>query len=359
MSVRITARSQLESYVETSQPVLAWPKARFAGEAVAVVVATDRTVAADAAELVEVDLRAVARGRRPAGGHRRQRSAARWSTEPLPTTSISAAVSRAGTPTRALAASHLVLERSYRINRQAGSPIEGRAAVASWDAGDRSLTLWSSTQIPHVARHALAVLLGLAEHHIRVVAPDVGGGFGVKGSLYPEEVALCLLAMRLGRPVKWVESRSEHMVAAHHARDHAYRVTAGFEADGRLTALVADAVCNAGAYSVYPWTAGLEPLMAGGLLPGPYRVEHYRCDVTGVATNTAPAGPYRGVARPATVFVMERLLDAAAARLGIDPVEIRRINLITPRGDPLPGRHPAGPRLPHLRRGARRRPQTP
>src|SRR5439155_20906107 len=100
-------------------------------------------------------------------------------------------------------------------------------------------------------------------------------------------------------------------------------------ADGRLTALVADAVCNAGAYSVYPWTAGLEPLMAGGLLAGPYRVEHYRCDVAGVATNTSPAGPYRGVARPATVYVMERLLDHAAARLDLDPVETRRANLIT------------------------------
>ncbi|MDQ1503007.1 MAG: aerobic carbon-monoxide dehydrogenase large subunit, partial [Actinomycetota bacterium] len=240
----------------------------------------------------------------------------------------------AGDPEGALAASHLVVERAYRTNRQGGVPIEGRAAVASWDDSDRALTLWSGTQIPHLARHALAVLLGMGEHRIRVVAPDVGGGFGVKASLYPEEVALCLLARRLRRPVKWVEQRSEHMVAAHHARDHAYRVTAGFEADGRLTALVADAVCNAGAYSVYPWTAGLEPLMAGGLLAGPYRVEHYRCDVTGVATNTAPAGPYRGVARPATVYVMDRLLDTAAARLGLDPVEIRRVNLITPEEIP-------------------------
>ena len=333
IGVRITARSQLTHYVETSQPVLAWPKARFAGEAVAVVVATDQAVAADACELVDVsyepfpvivdplaatdvtDRRAVVHKSAPDNVYLRRRF-------------------EGGDPDGALAASHLVLERSYRINRQAGAPIEGRAAVASWDQGDRSLTLWSSTQVPHVARHALAVLLGLAENHIRVVAPDVGGGFGVKGSVYPEEVTICLLAMRLGRPVKWVESRSEHMVAAHHARDHAYRVTAGFEADGRLTALVADAVCNAGAYSVYPWTAGLEPLMAGGLLPGPYRLEHYRCDVSGVATNTAPAGPYRGVARPATVFVMERLLDTAAARLGIDPVEIRRINLITPEEIP-------------------------
>ncbi len=333
VGVRITARSQMESYVETSQPLLAWPKARFAGEAVAVVVATDRAIAADAAELVDVDYEPLP-----------------VVVDPLAATDVTdprAAVHSAapdnvflrrrfegGDPDGALAGSHLVLERSYRINRQSGSPIEGRAAVASWDAGDRSLTLWSSTQVPHVARHALAVLLGLAEHHIRVVAPDVGGGFGVKGSVYPEEVALCLLAMRLGQPVKWVESRSEHMVAAHHARDHAYRVQAGFEADGRLTALTAVAVCNAGAYSVYPWTAGLEPLMAGGLLAGPYRVAHYRCDVSGVATNTVPAGPYRGVARPATVFVMERVLDAAAARLGIDPVEIRRINLITPEEIP-------------------------
>jgi carbon-monoxide dehydrogenase large subunit len=333
VGVRITARSQLDTYVETSQPVLAWPKARFAGEAVAVVVATDRAVAADAAELVDVDYDPLP-----------------VVVDPLQATEAAAGGAvvhgaaadnvylrrrfEGGDPDSALAAAHLVLDRSYRVNRQGGSPIEGRAVVASWDQGDRSLTLWSATQVPHVARHALAVLLGLAEHHIRVVAPDVGGGFGVKGAVSPEEVALCLVAMRLGRPVKWVETRSEHMMAACHARDHAYRVTAGFEADGRLTALVAEAVCNGGAYSVYPWTAGLEPLMAGGLLPGPYRLEHYRCDVSGVATNTAPAGAYRGVSRPATVFVMERLLDTAAARLGIDPVEIRRINLITPEEIP-------------------------
>jgi carbon-monoxide dehydrogenase large subunit len=331
VGVRLTARSELRGYVETSQPVLAWPKVRFAGEPVAAVVATDRAVAVDAAGLVEVDyeplpvvvdplaamngVEAVVHDAAPDNVYLRRRF-------------------EAGDPDGALAASHLVVDRFYRTNRQAGVPIESRAGVASWDAADRTLTLWSGTQIPHVARHVLAVLLGLSEHRIRVIAPDVGGGFGVKASLYPEDVALCLLALRLGRPVKWVESRSEHMVAAHHARDHAYRLTAGFEADGRLTALVADAVCNAGAYSVFPWTAGLEPLMAGGLLAGPYRLEHYRCDVTGVATNTSPAGPYRGVARPATVYVMERLLDHAAGRLGLDPVEIRRANLITPEEIP-------------------------
>ena len=337
IGVRITARSELPGYVETSQPLLAWPKVRFAGEAVAVVVAADRATATDAAELVEVgyEPRSVVVDPLAAfdaggGGN----GAGAVVHDAAPDNVYLRRRFEAGDPDGALAASHLVVERTYRTNRQAGTPLEARAALASWDAADRTLTLWSGTQIPHLARHALAVLLGVAERRIRVVAPDVGGGFGVKASLYPEEVVVCQLALKLGRPVKWVESRSEHMVAAHHARDHVYRVQAGFTEDGRLTALVADAVCNAGAYSVYPWTAGLEPLMAGGLLAGPYRVENYRCDVAGVATNTAPAGPYRGVARPATVYVMERLLDHAAGRLGLDPVELRRVNLITPEEIP-------------------------
>ena len=152
--------------------------------------------------------------------------------------------------------------------------------------------------------------------------------------LYPEYLVVAQLAQRLGRPVAWVEDRVEHLQAAAHARDHHYEVRAGFDAAGRL--LVVDAVltANVGAYSGFPWTAGLEPLMAGGLLTGPYKLQHYRCDVRGVATNTGVAGPYRGVARPATVFVMDRILDDAAVALGLDPVDIRRLNLVTP--DDLP-----------------------
>jgi carbon-monoxide dehydrogenase large subunit len=176
----------------------------------------------------------------------------------------------------------------------------------------------------------LAGILGLPENRIRLIAPDVGGGFGLKAILYPEDVALCLLAMRLHRPVKWVEQRREGLLAAAHARDHLYTVRAGFDRAGRLLAMDVHAACNAGAYSVYPWTAGIEALMAGGLLAGPYKLQHYRCNVVAVATNTAPAGPYRGVARPATTFVMERVLDLGAQALGLDPVEIRRINLVGP-----------------------------
>src|SRR5207244_3346368 len=207
-------------------------------------------------------------------------------------------------------------------------PMEGRGGVADYDAAAVKLTLWSGTQVPHLARHGLAGVLGLPEHKIRVVAPDVGGGFGVKGILYPEDVALCLLAMRLGRPVKWVEQRREHFLACAHARDHHYTIRVGFDADGRLRSLDARALCNTGAYSVFPWTAAIEPLMVGGLLTGPYKLEHYRCEVSAVATNTAPAGPYRGVARPATTFVMERVLDLGARALNLDPVQIRRINLV-------------------------------
>src|SRR5439155_1498529 len=157
-------------------------------------------------------------------------------------------------------------------------PMEGRGGVADWSAAEGKLTLWSGTQVPHLARHGLAEVLGLPEHRIRVVAPDVGGGFGVKGILYPEDVALCLLAMRLERPVRWIEQRREHFLACAHARDHRYTIRAGFDADGRLRSLDARALCNTGAYSVFPWTAGIEPLMVGGLLTGPYKLEHYRCE---------------------------------------------------------------------------------
>src|SRR5581483_10731534 len=216
IGVRITARSELPGYVETSQPLLAWPKVRFAGEAVAVVVAADRATAADAAELVEVGYEPrpvvvdplVAFDSGGGGGN----GAGAVVHHAAPDNVFLRRRFEAGDPDGALAASHLVVERTYRTNRQAGTPLEARAVLASWDAADRTLTLWSGTQIPHLARHALAVLLGMAERRIRVVAPDVGGGFGVKASLYPEEVVVCQLALKVGRPGKSVEARTEHMV---------------------------------------------------------------------------------------------------------------------------------------------------
>ena len=229
---------------------------------------------------------------------------------------------------------HLVVERELVTNRHAGQPMECRAGVAC-GTRRRQLTFWTGTQVPaHGPQHARRTA-GPARGQVRVVAPDVGGGFGVKSVLYPEDVTLCLMARAMpGVPLKWVEDRAEHLLAATPRPRPPLSDEAGFAADGTLLALDADVTCNVGAHSVYPWTAGIEPLMAGGLLTGPYKLDNYRCTVRGVATNTAPAGPYRGVARPATVFAMEALFDEAAARLGIDPVELRRRNAITPEDIP-------------------------
>jgi carbon-monoxide dehydrogenase large subunit len=323
----LRARSALPGYVETEQPLLAWPDVRHTGEAIAAVVATDRYAAEDAAALLEVDYTP-----RPAAvdlvdaarpGAPRVHAAA-------PANVLLSRRFEQGDVEAALTASAAVVERTFRTNRLTAAPLEGRGGVADWNAAEGKVTLWASIQVPHLARHFLAALLGLPENRVRVVAPDVGGGFGVKAVVYPEDAVLCLLARHLGRPVKWIEQRREAMQASAHARDHQYVVRAGFDREGRLQALDVRALCNAGAYSVLPWTAGIEALMAGGLLTGPYRLQHYRCEVAAVATHTAPAGPYRGVARPATTFVMERVLDLGARALGLDPVEIRRRNLIGP-----------------------------
>jgi carbon-monoxide dehydrogenase large subunit len=337
-AVQLRAVSALPAYVETSQPLLAWPRVRFAGEAIAAVVAEDRYRAEDAAELVAVGLE-----RLPVIVDATRPPPQVPLHEAAPDGVLLARGFEAGDVDAALAQAEVVVERAFRTNRHAGMPLEARAAVADWDPADRTLTLHSGVQMPHIVRGLLAELLGLAESRVRVVAGDVGGGFGTRAALYPEDVVVCLLTMRIGRPVCWREDRIEHLLAANHARDHHYRARAGFDGDGRLVALDAEVTCNVGAYSIVPWTAGLEPLMAGGLLAGPYKVSHYRCDVRAVCTNTSPAGPYRGVARPATTFVMERLLDVAAARVGLDPVEIRRRNLVGP--DDVP--YTAATRLVH------------
>src|SRR6266581_6064941 len=321
----LRARSALPGYIETAQPVLAAGQARFAGEAVAAVVAGSRYLAEDALALIDADYAPL-----PV-------TVSAWQTPgsvpvhvEAPDNVLLTRTFAAGDAEAALGAADLVVERELTTNRHAGNPLECRAGLALWQPERRRLTFWSGTQVPHIVRNMLAGLLGLAESSVRVIAPDVGGGFGVKAVLYPEDVALCLLAVRLGRPVKWVEQRREGFLASVHARDHHYAVRAGFDRDGRLLALDARITCNAGAYSVFPWTAGIEALMAGGLLAGPYKVPHYCCEVTAVATHTTPAGPYRGVARPATTFVMERLLDLGARALGLDPVAVRRLNLIEP-----------------------------
>ena len=204
--------------------------------------------------------------------------------------------------------------------------------AADWDAGRAHLTLWSSTQWPHTLRESLSVLLDMPQQAIRVVAPDVGGGFGIKQDVYPEEVVLALLARRLGRPVKWVETRREHLLTAVHAREQWHDMQLAVRNDGTILAMRADVLSDQGAYTR---SLGiLCPSLTVAGLPGPYRFHNYACRVRVALTNKAPAAAYRGAGQPEAVFATERIVDRVAQELGLDPAEVRRKNFV--RADEFP-----------------------
>ncbi len=315
----------------TEFPVLAWPRVRFVGEAVAVVAASDRYLAEDAAELVEVEYRP-----RPAvvDLEKAAEPASPTVHESWGDNLFIDRRAKLGDVDAAFARADLVWERTYRTQRHTGFPIEGRACVADYDPATQLLTLHSATQIPHLLRTGLADTLGLPENNIRVIAPDVGGGFGIKAHLFPEEAAICLLAIRLGRPVKWIEDSREHLTACIHAREHVHRVKIAVQRDGTLLGIKSDVLVDAGAYSVWPWTASMDVGMATSLIPGPYRVRSYEFRARGVATNKCPLGPYRGVGRPSAAFTIERAIEDIARELALDPVEIRLKNYVPDDGYP-------------------------
>ncbi len=207
-------------------------------------------------------------------------------------------------------------------------PMEPRGAHAAFDAVTGRVTLTCSTQMPHLMRTAIADLIGMPESDLRVIAPDVGGGFGQKMSLAAEYVLMVWLARKLRSSSAWAEDRRENLIACFHSRDQHVSLEGAFDQDGKLLALSADVLANVGAYSCFPTTCGVEPLMAMAEMPGPYDVRQYACVSRGVLTNTCPMAPYRGVSRPVITFTLERLMDRAARELGIDPIDIRRRNLI-------------------------------
>ena len=215
-----------------------------------------------------------------------------------------------------------------RSRRQNATPMEARAGHAAFEAATGRVTLTCTTQMPHLTRTAVADVLGIPESDVRVIAPDVGGGFGQKMSLAPEYVLLVWLARHLRSSVAWTEDRRENLIAGFHSRDQHVELEGAFDANGKLLALSGDVIANIGAYSCFPTTCGVEPLMALAELPGPYDVRAYHCRSRGILTHTCPMAPYRGVSRPVITFVLERLMDKAAAAFGIDPIDIRRRNLI-------------------------------
>jgi carbon-monoxide dehydrogenase large subunit len=322
-------------YVPVEQPILAKDKVVFAGQAVAVVVAEHHAAAEDIAEQVFIDIEpvdpaldvdlALIEGapvvHREAPGNVLVEGMVR-------TSGLDAALEQA--------AATVTME--IRSRRQAAMPLETRGGVAQYERATGRVTLFASVQMPHMLRTGIADVLGIPESDLRVVAPDVGGGFGQKMSLFPEYVVLVWLARRLKRNLAWIEDRRENLMAATHSRDQAFTVTGAFSSDGKLLGVEADMRSNVGAFSCYPVTCGVEPLMALAELPGPYDFKEYGARSRGVTTNTCMMAPYRGVSRPTLTFTMERMMDVAARRLGLDPVEIRRRNLV----DTFPHRSPTG-----------------
>jgi carbon-monoxide dehydrogenase large subunit len=302
--------------------VLADGRVRYAGEPLAAVLADDPYTAADAAELVEVDLDplpAVA-GTDDALAPDAPLLNPDWGDNLSTHFTV-----RKGEVDRALREAAVVVREEFRFGRQTGAPLEPRGALAVPDPESGGLTVWSSTQAPHWLRKALATFTGLEPERIRAVAPCVGGGFGIKSMVYPEELLVALLALRLGRPVKWVETRIEHFLGAVHSRDQRHRIELGVDAEGRITGLRDHYLVDVGASNVEGLVV---PYNTAGHLQGAYRVPALEVDCRCVVTNKTPLSAYRGAGRPEAVFAMERALDLAARELGIDPVELRRRNLL-------------------------------
>jgi carbon-monoxide dehydrogenase large subunit len=228
----------------------------------------------------------------------------------------------------AQATAHRTVAIEVRSRRQNATPIEARAGHAAFDPATGRVTLTCATQMPHLTRTGIVDLIGMPESELRVIAPDVGGGFGQKMSLVPEYVVLVWLARKLRSSVAWTEDRRENLMSSFHSRDQYIRLQGAFDANAKFVALSAEVIANVGAYSCYPTTCAVEPLMAMAELPGPYDVRSYACIARGVLTNTCPMAPYRGVSRPVITMALERLMDAAATEFGMEPLEIRRRNLI-------------------------------
>jgi carbon-monoxide dehydrogenase large subunit len=323
----LAAAIQFELH-QAPQYALCRDRARHVGEIVAMVVADSRARAEDAAERIEVE----------------------W--EPLPVVADIATAAEAATPLihpewgtnvavgfhhrvgdvdGAFAAADVVMAETFDIQRYVGMPIEARGVVAAWDRRDGTLTTWNSTQVSHFVQQGLTVALDLPPHKIHVVAPDLGGGFGTKASGYAEDALIPIAAVALGRPVKWVEDRREHMMGAAHARGQRHAIELAARRDGTILAVRDRIHVDLGAYNV--WGIVL-PYNTVAHLVGPHRIKTLEVDVKAVVTNKTPNAPYRGAGRPETVFAMDRAVDCLARALGLDPADIRRRNYI--RADELP-----------------------
>jgi carbon-monoxide dehydrogenase large subunit len=328
----IRADTALAGFKSSLQPILASDKVRYVGEPIAMCVAASRAEAEDLVAQIDCDfdelpavydlLQARAPGAPLVHEH--------WGDNLFLSSEIAVDI-------EALAEANnwRSVRRELRTARQVMSPLEGRGVVAEWNHRLGQLVVTSSTQQSHIVRSGLAECLGLEEGQIRVIAPDVGGGFGYKGVLLTEEVALGWAARRLGRPLRWLEDRRENLTAGADCREHHYILTAYADENGRLMALDCEASVDAGAFSAYPFSACLEAGQIASILPGLYDFKHYRCRTYSVATNKPPILPYRGVARTGACFALEVTLDALAREVGCEPTALRLASLVRPEQMPF------------------------
>ncbi|MBI3701630.1 MAG: xanthine dehydrogenase family protein [Afipia sp.] len=317
--------STMKNYYATPIWPLARGKVRYVGEPVVAVLAESRYAAEDALEHIEIEYESLPFAVRQVDA---VADDAPLLHEEAGTNVIISREFARGDVDSAIAEAPVKVKATFRMTRKTAVSMENRSYLAEWDRRKQALTLHSTTNIPGIVRDILSACLNLPGNRMRVVAPDVGGSFGGKGSLYHEEILVCALARKLGRPVKYSSDRLEDLSATSQAFDELIEAELAVDKDGKLLGLRADVIGDIGAYSIYPWTGALEPVQVVSFLPGPYRLEHYRGRVRGVLTPKPPTGPYRGVGRPSSTFAMERLIDMAARKLGIDPVEMRRRNLV-------------------------------
>jgi carbon-monoxide dehydrogenase large subunit len=313
------------NYVAVGQPVLPIDRVCFVGQAVAAIVAPTPEQAEDLADLVMLDIEQdtpvidLDAALRP--------GAPQVHPEAPGNVLVEGQMRQPGCDEAFATAAHIVT-LDIRTRRQNASPMEGRGGCALYDRSTGRVRLTASCQMPHTLRTGIAEVLDIPEADLTVIAPDVGGGFGQKMALFPEYPLLVWLARTYRGGFAWIEDRNENLVASAHSRDQRHTLRAAFDAGGRILALEADIIANVGAFSCYPITCGVEPLMAFAEYPGPYKLPAYAARARAVATNTCPMAPYRGVSRPAITFGLERLMDRAAVQMAIDPVELRRRNLV-------------------------------
>lgn len=305
-------------------PALAVGKVRYTGDAVAVVVADERYVARDALDLIEVDFEPL-----PVVVDAEQaiQPGAPQLHDEVPNNTTFVWKVGGGDIDKAFREAEVVVKERIVNQRLIPNAIEPRGMVAQYTPGSGDLILWTATQIPHLVRLLLSMVIGIPEHKVRVIAPEVGGGFGSKLYLYPEEVIVATLAKMTGRPVKWIEERRENYVATTHGRDQVQYVEVAAKRDGTITGLRVKSIANMGAY-LSTFAPGIPTILFGLMLAGNYRIPNIACEVTGVHTNTTLVDAYRGAGRPEATYLVERAVDLTARELGMDPAEIRRRNFV-------------------------------